>query len=93
MMGQQVALDRLVPLALDRLRPEALLEGDSYPEDLLASVLRVDSDFWKRSPDLTVETRKLAEGLQERMELERELRELIKGFKQDHPARPVHDPT
>jgi len=93
MIGQQVALNRLVPIALDRLQPDALVEGDYYPGDLLASVLRVDAAFWKRSPDLTVSLRKLTEGLRERMEIERELRELIKSFIQDHPARPVRDPT
>ena len=40
MIGQQVALGRLVALALDRLRPDSLVEDDDYPADLLASVLR-----------------------------------------------------
>ena len=93
MIGQQVALNRLVPLALDRLRPDPLMEGDYYPGDLLASVLRVDAAFWERSPDLTVELRKLAEDLRERSELEPGLRELIETFIQDHSARPVRDPT
>ena len=62
MIGQQVALNRLVPLALDRLQPDSLVEDDDYPGDLLASVLRVDAAFWERSPDLDVELRKLAEG-------------------------------
>ena len=91
MIGQEVALNRLVPLALDRMR-DPLVEGDYYPGDLLASVLRVDAAFWEWSPGLTVEMRKLAEGVRERMELDRELRELIKTFIQDHPARPVIDP-
>jgi hypothetical protein len=93
MIEQQVALNRLVPIPLDRLQPDALVEGDYYPGDLLASVLRVDAAFWTRPPDLTVSLRKLTEGLRERMEIERELRELIKHFIQDHPARPVRDPT
>jgi CDI immunity proteins len=92
MIGQQVALNRLVPLALDRLRRDPLVEGDYYPGDLLASVLRVDAAFWEWSPDLTVEMRKLAEGVRERMELDRGLCELIKTFIQDHSARPVIDP-
>jgi len=86
MIGQQVALNHLVPLALDRLRWGPPVEGNYYPGDLLASVLRVDAAFWERSPDLTVEMRKLAEGVRERMGLDRELRELIKTFIQDHSA-------
>ncbi len=86
---QQIALRRLVPLALDRLRLDPLVEADCYPGDLLASVLRADASVWEWSPDLTVEMRKLAEGLRERTDLDRELRELIKTFIQAHPARTV----
>jgi hypothetical protein len=86
MIGQQVALNRLVPIALDRLQPEPIAKGDYYPGDLLASVLRVDAAFWKRSPDLEVELRKLTKDLRERMALEPGLRELIETFIQDHSA-------
>ena len=86
MIGQQVALNRLVPLALDGLRPDPLVEGDCYPGDLLA-VLRVNAAFWKRFPDLEVELRKLTKELRERTELEPGLRELIETFIQDHSAR------
>jgi hypothetical protein len=87
MIGQQVALDRLVGLALDRLRSDPSVEGDCYPGDLLASVLRVDAAFWEPFLDLEVSARKLAESLRERSELEPGLRELIETFIRDHPAR------
>jgi hypothetical protein len=93
MIGQQVALIRLVPLALDRLELDPLAEGDYYPGDLLASVLQADATVWEWSPDLTVEMRKLAESLHERTDLDGELRELIKTFIQAHPAQPVIDPS
>ncbi len=80
MIGQQVALNRLVPLALKRLRPDPLTAGDYYPRDLLDSVLRVDTAFWEWSPDLKVEMRKLAEDLRERFKLEPGLREVIKNI-------------
>ena len=89
MIGQQVALGRLVPLALDRLRPDSLVEDDDYPTGLLASVLRVDTAFWERSPDSDVELRKRAEGARERFKLAPELRELIEAFIRDHSARRV----
>jgi hypothetical protein len=89
MIGQQVALRRLVPLALDRLRPDSLLEDDDYPTDLLASVLRVDTAFWERSPDSDVELRKPAEGARERFKLAPGLRELIETFVRDHSARRI----
>jgi hypothetical protein len=87
MIEQQVALDRLVGLALDRLRVDPLVEGDCYPGDLLASVLRVDPAFWEPRLDPEVSARILAENLRERTELEPELRELAEAFIRDHPAR------
>ena len=86
MIGQQVALNRLVPIALDRLQPDPLVEGDYYPGDLLASVLRVDAAFWERFPDLEVPLRKLTKDLRERTALEPGLRELIETFIRDHSA-------
>jgi hypothetical protein len=87
MIGQQVALDRLVGIALDRLRADPLVEGDCYPGDLLASVLRVDPAFWEPRLDPEVSARILAENLRERTGLEPELRELAEAFIRDHPAR------
>lgn len=89
MIGQQVALGRLVPLALDRLRPDSLVEDDDYPTDLMASVLRVDTAFWERSPDSDQELQKLAEGARERFKLTPGLRELIETFIRDHSARRI----
>jgi hypothetical protein len=88
MIGQQVALGRMVALSLDRLQPDSLVEDD-FPGDLLASVLQVDAVFWERSPDLDVEVRRLTERLDERLELEPALRELIKTFIRDHSARRI----
>jgi hypothetical protein len=86
MIGQQVALGRMVALSLDRLQPDSVVEND-FPGDLLASVLQVDAVFWEQSPDLDVEVRRLAERVDQRLELEPRLRELIKTFIQDHAAR------
>jgi hypothetical protein len=88
MIGQQVALGRMVALSLDRLHPDSLVEDD-FPGDLLASVLRVDGVFWERSPDLDLEVCRLAERLDQRLELEPALRELIKTFIRDHSARRI----
>jgi hypothetical protein len=87
MIEQQIALDRLVGLALTRLRTDPLLQGDRYPGDLLASVLRVNPAFWRSRLDPEVAVRKLAESLRERSDLEPELRRLIETFIRDHPRR------
>jgi hypothetical protein len=87
MIGQKVALDRVVGLALNRLRSDPLLQGDCYPGDLLASVLGVDAAFWEPRLDPEVSARQLAESLRDRSDLEPGLRELIETFIRDHPAR------
>jgi CDI immunity proteins len=87
MIGQQIALNRLVPLAVERLRPDPLMAEDDYPADLLASVLRVDPAFWELSLDTRVEMRKLAESLPERFRLEPGLLELTSTFIRDYPIR------
>ena len=87
MIDQGVAVDRLVPLALERLRPDTLAQGDSDPGDLLASVLRVEAAFWERSPDPDVSLGKITEDLDGRFELEAGLRELIEAFMRDHSDR------
>lgn len=46
MIGQQIGLKWLLPMAVEILEREPLAEGDLYAGDLLASVLRVDTDFW-----------------------------------------------
>jgi hypothetical protein len=55
MIGQQIGLRYLVPIALQYLRDDPLAEGDYCPGDLLATILRVNSDFWQQRPDLNHE--------------------------------------
>ncbi|HUE15278.1 MAG TPA: contact-dependent growth inhibition system immunity protein [Planctomycetaceae bacterium] len=52
MIGQQFSLPFLVPLALEKLEENPLVEGDYYPGDLLKVVLRVPEEFWGVHPDL-----------------------------------------
>ena len=87
MIGQQIAVKHLVPLALERLQADPLGGGDYYPGDLLASVLRADAALWEWSPDLDVSLRNLIEDFDERSELEPGLGELIETYKRDHSAR------
>lgn len=51
MIGQSVGLDHLVPLALDALMVDPLVEGDFYPGDLLTAVLRVERAYWLMHAD------------------------------------------
>lgn len=47
MIGQDIGLKFLLPLAVDVLSEDILAEGDFYPGDLLKSVLGSDAAYWK----------------------------------------------
>lgn len=50
MIGQNIGLRYLIPLALERLQKRPFVEGDYYPGDLLCMVLSADRSFWLQSP-------------------------------------------
>ena len=51
MIGQNIGLPYLIPLAIDRLKENVLAEGDLYPGDLLVAVTSIESDFWNGHPN------------------------------------------
>lgn len=50
LIGQKIALPYLVPVAIEQLERDPLVQGDFYPGDLLASVLQVTPMFWEVNP-------------------------------------------
>lgn len=52
MIGQNVHLDYLLPMALVKLQQDPFLAGDYYPGDLLLAVLRANPAFWTENPAL-----------------------------------------
>jgi len=52
MIGQNIGLEYLVPLAIEHLQHDPLAVGDFYEGDLLASVLKVEPGFWQKRPEL-----------------------------------------
>jgi hypothetical protein len=46
MIGQEIGLYFLMPLAIETLTDNLFAEGDMYEGDLLKSVLGVDAKFW-----------------------------------------------
>jgi hypothetical protein len=61
MIGQNIGLDYLMPLAIEKLEQNPLAEGNCYAGDLLVNVLRVDSLFWSQFPTLMSKVSKIAE--------------------------------
>ena len=52
MIGQDIGSRWLVPLAVDVLERNPLAEGDFYPGDLFANILRLPKEFWQDAPAL-----------------------------------------
>jgi hypothetical protein len=61
MIGQQIGLPYLVPVALELLRTDPFTAGDCYNGDLLAAVLRAEAAFWRKHPALRQEAAEIAE--------------------------------
>ena len=47
MIGQEISLRFLVPRALVLLETNHLIEADSFPGDLLLTVLGIDNAYWQ----------------------------------------------
>ena len=52
MIGQNIGLEFLIPLAVELLRENPFIEGDYYPGDLLSAVMQVEPNFWQTHRDL-----------------------------------------
>jgi len=55
MIGQNIGLKFLIPIALDKLKDNILAEGDYYEGDLLKAVLTCEKVFWSNESELTNE--------------------------------------
>lgn len=55
LIGQEIGVDHLLPLALELLRQSPFAEGDCYAGDLLVNVLSISAPFWKQNPDWRTE--------------------------------------
>lgn len=52
MIGQDMGLVYLLPMALERLEADPLSEGDMYPGDLVLAVTHVKERFYRDQADL-----------------------------------------
>lgn len=80
MIGQNIGLKFLIPLALEKLRQDILAEGDYYEGDLLKAVLTSEIEFWNLEPKLTKELEAIISDNEELLN-EREP-ELLKSYEQ-----------
>ncbi|WP_307872763.1 contact-dependent growth inhibition system immunity protein [Paractinoplanes ovalisporus] len=80
LLGQQVGVPVLVPLALARLEEDPLVEGDFYPGDLLATVLRLPAEHWRSHPDQVERVRRVVAAISPD-DLDRDLMRDISAFR------------
>lgn len=52
MIGQQIGLPYLIPLAIEQLKQDLFVEASYFPGDLLQNVLNVDTSFWHNNKEL-----------------------------------------
>ncbi len=59
LIGQNIGLKFLIPLATEKLKDNILAEGNFYEGDLLSAVVTSDVKFWIKNPELHKEVVKL----------------------------------
>ncbi|MGV2964874.1 contact-dependent growth inhibition system immunity protein [Paenibacillus sp. AGC30] len=52
LIGQQINLDLILPLAIEKLIQNPLESGDMYTGDLFCSVLKVEKEYWNEHKEL-----------------------------------------
>ena len=49
LIGQNLSLSILIPLAFERLQQNIMVEGDYYPGDLLKNILTSEESYWRQN--------------------------------------------
>ena len=79
LIGQEIGLQYLIPLALDILENNLLVSGDMFEGDLLCSVAQVSRQFWDNHEDLKVRAFELSHAITSSIETLNEAESYFKG--------------
>lgn len=89
MIGQNIGIDYLVPIAIEELHRKPLAEGDFFRGDLALNVLRVDEGFWQRYPNYIRDVNKIAKRIEKELpktfttrSILKSIMDAIKGFRE-----------
>lgn len=63
MIGQREGLKFLLPLTIEQLSADPMIDGSYYPGDLLCAVLRVGREFWQRHAEQRAKVEEIISGL------------------------------
>lgn len=80
MIGQNINLEILIPLAIKQLQRNILAEGNLYEGDLLKSVLDSDTTFWTDNRELWSTVKKLYLNNKPMFELDNSSKQIRKSF-------------
>lgn len=50
MIGQNIGIEYLVPVAIEHLEKNPLASGDLFDGDLLHTIVKLDASFWEMNP-------------------------------------------
>lgn len=81
LLGQRIGVRHLVPVAIQLLNADPMLEATIYPGDLLTAVLRADANYYRGFPKLRNQLISIASrarrSISELEELPRSLQDLV----------------
>lgn len=83
MIGQEIGLKYLLPIALVDLEKDPLAQGDFYPGDLLKNVLGISREFWRHHSELKERMDAIIEKAKAKLETLDESDELKETLKAD----------
>lgn len=82
MIGQNIGLPYLMPIAVERLVDNYFSSGDFNRGDLLRNVLKVEASFWKKHPKLWWEVDSVVSGVEDLLQtVEKEILPLARIFR------------
>lgn len=59
MISQDIGIEYLIPMAIERLRVDPLADREEYPGSLLGALFEASSKYWDRNPNSRKETERI----------------------------------
>ena len=83
LIGQQISLDYLLPIAFEFLEDDILSHGDFYEGDLVESIFRTNQNYWASRPPFHKKILELLEKGKEKLNthIDKDLKKKIEIFK------------
>lgn len=63
MISQDIGIEYLIPMAIERLRTDPLADRDDYPGSLLGALFKASSKYWNKNPKFREEIEQMYDGI------------------------------